>query len=344
LHSGCRDAKKRAVYGRQAGRFANQPVAPQAANVGQSAGNALKGSSNRVVTTAFHKLLVLAVVLAALGVRDARAHPQMVLHLVRQGQTVASIARLYRVTVARLCADNAQACRRPLRPGTELRIAAAEPPPSQPGPRAPRDPYALRPRHPGYVTLHSPFGSWSGAALARDGKVANAASGGFQKMLACRRTGKTWTIDERLIRMVSMVSDHFGGRAIRVVSGFRPWSPDQYTTESKHNVGRAMDFSIPGVPNEVVRDFCRSLPDVGCGYYPNSSFVHLDVREESAYWIDYSGPGEAPRYPHGAAPEPPNSDPGTADETQPTTRKAPSAPARATRPSGSSPVLSSASR
>ena len=92
LHSGSRDAKKRAAYGRQAGLFATQPVAPQAANVGQSVGNALKGSSNRVVTPALEKLLVLTVVLTALGVRDARAHPQKVLHLVRQGQTVASIA------------------------------------------------------------------------------------------------------------------------------------------------------------------------------------------------------------------------------------------------------------
>ena len=339
MHSGSRDAKKRAAYGRQAGLFATQPVAPQAANVGQSVGNALKGSSNRVVTPALEKLLVLTVVLTALGVRDARAHPQKVLHLVRQGQTVASIARLYRVTVARLCADNAQACRRPLRPGTELRIAAAAPPPTHPRPSVPRDPYALRPQHPGHVTLHGPFGSWNGTTLARDGKVAKTASAGFQKMLACRRTGKTWAIDERLIRVVSKISDHFGGRAIRVVSGFRPWSPDQYTTESKHNVGRAMDFSIPGVPNEVVRDFCRSLPDVGCGYYPKSSFVHLDVREGSAYWVDYSGPGEAPRYPGQKA-----ADTTPQSEAEPAPRKAPSAPARATRLSGSSPALSSASR
>ncbi|HEY0711832.1 MAG TPA: hypothetical protein VGF45_04105, partial [Polyangia bacterium] len=31
----------------------------------------------------------------------------------------------------------------------------------------------------------------------------------------------------------------------------------------------------------------------GVGYYPNSSFVHLDIRRgASAFWIDYSGPGE----------------------------------------------------
>ena len=36
---------------------------------------------------------------------------------------------------------------------------------------------------------------------------------------------------------------------------------------------------------------------VGVGYYPNSSFVHLDVRKDrSAFWIDYSGPGERAVY------------------------------------------------
>ena len=57
-----------------------------------------------------------------------------------------------------------------------------------------------------------------------------------------------------------------------------------------------MDFRVIGVPNEVVRDYCRSLRNVGCGYYPNSTFVHMDVRETSSFWIDYSRPGEPPRY------------------------------------------------
>ncbi len=57
-----------------------------------------------------------------------------------------------------------------------------------------------------------------------------------------------------------------------------------------------MDFSVEGVPNTVVRDFCRTFRNAGVGYYPNSSFVHLDVRTGKAYWIDYSHPGEAPHY------------------------------------------------
>src|SRR5262249_26250355 len=62
------------------------------------------------------------------------------------------------------------------------------------------------------------------------------------------------------------------------------------------NHGKAIDFHVVGVPNEVVRDFCRTLKNVGCGYYPNSTFVHMDVRDKDAFWIDYSKPGEPPRY------------------------------------------------
>jgi hypothetical protein len=57
-----------------------------------------------------------------------------------------------------------------------------------------------------------------------------------------------------------------------------------------------MDFSIEGVPTTAVRDYCRTFRDAGVGYYPNSTFVHLDVRTGKSYWIDYSRPGEAPRY------------------------------------------------
>ena len=85
----------------------------------------------------------------------------------------------------------------------------------------------------------------------------------------------------------------FGGRPIRVVSGYRSRS---YARESRHKTGCALDFSIPGVPNSVVRDYLLTLPKVGVGYYPNSSFVHLDVRRQNAFWVDLSGPNEPPRY------------------------------------------------
>jgi hypothetical protein len=99
-------------------------------------------------------------------------------------------------------------------------------------------------------------------------------------------------LDARLVRALVDVSDHYGGRPLRIVSGYRSTS---YFKDSRHKQNRAVDFSVPGVPNEVVRDYVRTFSNVGVGYYPNSSFIHLDVREYSAYWVDYSRPGEAPR-------------------------------------------------
>ncbi|MEZ4248989.1 MAG: hypothetical protein R3B99_12185 [Polyangiales bacterium] len=52
----------------------------------------------------------------------------------------------------------------------------------------------------------------------------------------------------------------------------------------------------PWAPNRDLRDFCAPPRGFGVGYYPNSSFVHFDVRRRSAYWVDRSGPGEAPEY------------------------------------------------
>jgi hypothetical protein len=95
---------------------------------------------------------------------------------------------------------------------------------------------------------------------------------------------------------VGKVSNHFGSRRLEVISGFRPYSPTQYTAHSNHNVGRAIDFRVVGIPNEALRDYCRTLGNVGVGFYPNSTFVHLDVRTSPAFWIDYSKPGEPPRY------------------------------------------------
>ena len=62
--------------------------------------------------------------------------------------------------------------------------------------------------------------------------------------------------------------------------------------------GLACDFRVEGVKTTDLRDYLRKTFDkVGVGYYPNSTFVHLDVRKDrSAFWIDYSGPGERAVY------------------------------------------------
>jgi uncharacterized protein YcbK (DUF882 family) len=130
---------------------------------------------------------------------------------------------------------------------------------------------------------------------SRKGRVSPTALKTFEKMMRSP-AGMAHPIEARLISLLGIVSNHFGSRKIEVVSGFRPFTPTQFNPHSNHMHGKAIDFRVAGVPNEALRDFCRTLKNVGCGYYPNSVFVHMDVREQSTFWIDYSKPGEAPRY------------------------------------------------
>ena len=79
------------------------------------------------------------------------------------------------------------------------------------------------------------------------------------------------------------------------MSGYRTSS--EHAARSNHTRGRALDFRITGVPNRVLYEALRrSFAGVGVGYYPNSTFVHLDVRESDATWIDYAGPNDPACY------------------------------------------------
>jgi hypothetical protein len=101
-------------------------------------------------------------------------------------------------------------------------------------------------------------------------------------------------IHEGLVTRLQQVVDRFRAQRITLVSGYRPTSLGSF-----HQSARALDVHVEGVRNESLVEFCRTLPDTGCGYYPNSSFVHIDVRPAGTghvYWIDASGPGEPARY------------------------------------------------
>jgi uncharacterized protein YcbK (DUF882 family) len=84
------------------------------------------------------------------------------------------------------------------------------------------------------------------------------------------------------------------GKRVEVISGYRPAAKN---SRSPHKKGLAVDFRVKGVANAALRDYLRKSYDkVGVGYYPNSVFVHFDVRQRSAFWIDYSGPGDEAEY------------------------------------------------
>jgi len=192
----------------------------------------------------------------------------------------------------------------PVKPGKSLhgsghRSRASNPPPKKVRPVRPVPPnatwlkYRRAPWRRGYATLFGHGKKWEGYLVDAEGEVLPSTRRSLSAVLASWRTGREVLIDPRLIGLIADVSDEFGGRPVRIVSGYRESS---HAPDSKHKVGQAFDFSVPGVPNELVRDFLRSLPDVGVGYYPNSTHVHLDVRDKPTYWVDYSRPGQPPLY------------------------------------------------
>lgn len=216
------------------------------------------------------------------------------IHRVESGQRLGSIARRYGVSVDALRTCNGMGTKTHIVPGQLLKIPGKDAnggvssrcTDSASGVRG----YMRAPQRRGHVELFSYSERFRGQLFDKKGRPLKAALPGVSRVLAT--TGSRPKLHPRLLRLLVQVSDTFGGRPLRIVSGFRA---NSYYDDSRHKLSQAVDFSIPGVPNQVIRDYLRTLSKVGVGYYPNSSFVHLDVRDYSAYWVDYAGPGEAPR-------------------------------------------------
>ncbi|MCU0674256.1 MAG: DUF882 domain-containing protein [Myxococcota bacterium] len=100
-----------------------------------------------------------------------------------------------------------------------------------------------------------------------------------------------WLHPGLLVRLQA-IADRWPTRDLVIVSGHRPTA----RRTSRHRFGRALDLQVDGVERAEVAAFAQTLASTGVGYYPNSSFTHVDVRETSVYWVDRSGPGERPDY------------------------------------------------
>ncbi|MCG8554057.1 MAG: LysM peptidoglycan-binding domain-containing protein [Proteobacteria bacterium] len=210
---------------------------------------------------------------------------------VRRGQNLSRIARFHRVSVASLAQANGLSADAMLREGQRLLLPGFEAAKK----RARAEKRWGRPARPGVANLHR---VWSREHIRlrlvdRSGRVRRPALRRLGHLLRARKNRRTKQPHPRLVRLLAQISDHFGGRPLYLVSGYRP--PGGYTKKtSRHVAGHAVDFWIRGVSNRKLRDYCRKLHHVGVGYYPRSHFVHLDVRRKNAYWVDWSRPGQAP--------------------------------------------------
>jgi uncharacterized protein YcbK (DUF882 family) len=102
------------------------------------------------------------------------------------------------------------------------------------------------------------------------------------------RTDDATTMDPQLFDAVWEVQREFGiDKKVHIISSYRSPRTNEMLRKrsngvarhSLHMQGKAMDFFIPGVPLEKVREAGLRLQRGGVGFYPTSGspFVHMDV-------------------------------------------------------------------
>jgi uncharacterized protein YcbK (DUF882 family) len=120
-----------------------------------------------------------------------------------------------------------------------------------------------------------------------DGSYSIDAARQIAHVFRCKRTGEEHEIDPRLVTILSHISEHFPGKRIELLSGYR----FQRKTTSNHFKGMAADIRVEGVRPKDLRAFVSTLDagGMGLGFYPRVGFVHVDVRPAPSFrWIDNS--------------------------------------------------------
>jgi hypothetical protein len=99
-------------------------------------------------------------------------------------------------------------------------------------------------------------------------------------------------LDRRLGDVMQMLESKFGKGSVKV------WKTAG-ADEKEHGKGRAMDVQVQGAPAKDVYKFLRSegfgKTHGGLGYYPATDFVHVDVRDKPATWVDLAQKGQRER-------------------------------------------------
>jgi uncharacterized protein YcbK (DUF882 family) len=130
----------------------------------------------------------------------------------------------------------------------------------------------------------------------KDGQYDNAALKKINWIMRDWRKNEATTMDPKAIDLLWEVYHRLGAtKPIQIIGGYRsPATNEMLRTRSpysgvalysQHMFGKAIDFYIPGVSLEKLRETAMRLQGGGVGYYPTSGspFVHLDVGYVSAW-------------------------------------------------------------
>jgi uncharacterized protein YcbK (DUF882 family) len=135
---------------------------------------------------------------------------------------------------------------------------------------------------------------FKGNIYKADGSFDDAALAKLDELFRCTKSGEVRAVRAQLYEHMSRIYDHFGGKQIQLVSGFRLTGEQD---SSRHFHASAMDIRVKDVSFREVYAFAESLDTggagaLGIGSYPTSQFVHVDFRspgEPSFRWVDTSG-------------------------------------------------------
>ncbi len=121
---------------------------------------------------------------------------------------------------------------------------------------------------------------------SRAGEYNQSALDAINYFLRCPHTNQTCEIDLRLLEQINQIEKQVGkGKEIRIYSAYRSPSYNNLlirrghgaAPNSLHTVGKAIDFSIPGIRLSTVRRAAFRLKQGGLGYYRRQGFIHLDT-------------------------------------------------------------------
>jgi uncharacterized protein YcbK (DUF882 family) len=115
----------------------------------------------------------------------------------------------------------------------------------------------------------------------------------LNRFLRCHFTNHRTDMDARLFGVLVRAANKFRVSRVDIVSGFRAPKYNlvlrkkgrRVARQSEHTFGHAVDFRLPGVTTERLRNWARTLRLGGVGYYRDDKFVHVDVGPVR-YWAE----------------------------------------------------------
>lgn len=142
------------------------------------------------------------------------------------------------------------------------------------------------------------YNTWTHETVAIDTALAKAKTpplppDAMNRFLRCHFTNHEIKMDERLFGVLVQAADHFKVARVDIISGFRAPKYNlmlrkkgrRVARNSQHTFGNAVDFRLPGITTERLRDWARRLRLGGVGYYQGDGFVHVDTGPVR-YWVE----------------------------------------------------------